>query len=373
MLQKTQGKHAHSYAVIMAGGSGTRLWPLSRKEKPKQFQSFISSKTMIQETFARVANIVPQENIFVSTTKEYKQLVLEQLPEITENRLILEPKPRNTAPAIALVAATIALYDKDAVIATIASDHAIENPEEFNATIDAAFATVTKHRDVLVTVGINPTHPDTGLGYIKMGREFDVTSGKRVFVVDAFKEKPDLKTAEEYLSSWEYLWNAGYFIFAAESFAEWTKRYSPELHQAIEKIIGHKIASTLDEKTLETLYAETPSEPIDTAIVEKLSPDHRLVIPSPLKWSDVGGWENLYSFLREKDGSSMVIRSKHLDLDSKNTLVYGKDKLIVTIGLKDLIIVDTDDTLLIAHRDHISMKIKKLIEKLKDDNKESYL
>lgn len=357
----------------MAGGSGTRLWPLSRKEKPKQFQAFISSQTLIQETFSRVATIVPKENIFVSTTKKYKKLVLSQLPEMAEERLILEPEPRNTAPAIALVAAMIGLHDQDAVIATIASDHAIENPEEFSATIEAAFATVTEHRDVLVTIGINPTRPDTGLGYIKMGQEFATISGKRVFTVDAFKEKPDQRTAEEYLTSWEYLWNAGYFIFAAENFAEWTKKYSPELHQSIAKIIEHKTASTLDEKMLERLYAEAPNEPIDTAIVEKLPARHRLVIPSPLKWNDVGGWGNLYDFLQEKDGTHMVIRSNHVDLGSKNTLVYGKDKLIATIGLSDLIIIETDDTILVAHRDHISMKIKKLIEKLKEEGKESYL
>lgn len=373
MPQKSPEKHIHSYAVIMAGGSGTRLWPLSRKEKPKQFQSFVSSKTLIQETFARIAQTVPQENIFVSTTKKYKKLVLEQLPEITEEKLILEPQQRNTAPAIALVAATIALYDKDAVIATIASDHAIENPEEFGATIEAAFAAVTEHRDALVTVGINPTRPDVSLGYIKMGQEFATISGKRIFVVDAFKEKPDLKAAEEYLSDWEYLWNAGYFIFAAESFAEWTEEYSPALHQAIAKIIDHKVAATLDEKMLERLYAEAPNEPIDTAIVEKLSPEQRLVIPSPLRWNDVGSWGNLYDFLREKDGTHMVIQSNHVDLGSKNTLVYGKDKLIATIGLSDLIIIETDDTILVAHRDHISMKIKKLIEKLKKEGKESYL
>ena len=223
MVQPPSAKHKHSYAVIMAGGSGTRLWPISRQAKPKQFQSFTSLQTMIQETFARVAHVVPQENIFVSTTKNYREMVLAQLPEMTEERLILEPNARNTAPAIALVAATIALVDPAAVIATIASDHAIENPEEFSATINAALILAAGHRDTLITIGINPTHPDTGLGYIKMGEELATVSGKRIFTVAAFKEKPDRKTAEEYLAGWEYLWNAGYFIFAAESFAQWTR------------------------------------------------------------------------------------------------------------------------------------------------------
>ncbi len=373
MAKKIQAKHNHSYVVIMAGGSGTRLWPLSRKKKPKQFQSFISEKTLIQETFDRATQVVPRDNIFVSTTKKYKRLVLEQLPALTENRLLLEPKQRNTAPAIALLAAHIAAYDKDAVIATIASDHAIENPQEFVATIDLGLVTAAKQKDKLIVVGINPTRPDTGLGYIKMGQEFSVVGDRRIFVASAFQEKPDLATAEKYLAGWEYLWNAGYFIFAAASFAKWTKQYAPALHQTIAKIIQLQNSATPDEKTSAVLYAETESEPIDTLIVEKLSPQNRLVIPSSLKWNDVGNWKNLYHFLREKDGSSMVIRGKHLDLDSQNTLVYGNKKLIATIGLSDLVIVDTDDALLIAKRDQVATRIKNLLEKLKEKGEESYL
>lgn len=373
MHQKTEARHNHFYIVIMAGGSGTRLWPLSRQKKPKQFQSFVSSKTLIQETFDRAAQVVPKENIFISTTQKYKSLVLEQLPALSENRLILEPKPRNTAPAIALAAAAIAMYDKDAVIATIASDHAIDNPEEFVKTISLALITVAKNRDKLITVGINPGRPDTGLGYIKIGKEFLATNEGRIFVVDAFKEKPDLATAEKYLSSWEYLWNAGYFIFAAESLAKWTKQHSPSLYRTMEKIIQHKNSSSPDEKTFTLLYEEAPSEPIDTLIVEKLSPEDRLVIPSSLRWNDVGGWENLYGFLSEKNGSKMITRGKHLDIDSKNSLVYGQSKLITTIGLEDIVIVDTDDAILIARRDQVSTKIKKLLEKMKENGEEKYL
>jgi mannose-1-phosphate guanylyltransferase/mannose-6-phosphate isomerase len=363
----------HSYIVIMAGGSGTRLWPLSRQKKPKQFQSFVSSKTLIQETFERAAQVVPKENIFVSTAQKYKSLVLEQLPALTEKRLILEPQPRNTAPAISLTAAAIAMYDKNAVIATIASDHAIDNPEEFVKTISLALVTVAKNRDKLITIGINPARPDTGLGYIKIGKEFLATDDGRIFVVDAFKEKPDLATAEKYLSNWEYLWNAGYFIFAVESFAKWTKQHSPSLHQTIEKIVEYKNSSAPDEKIMETLYEETPNEPFDTLIVEKLSPKDRLVIPSSLRWNDVGGWENLYGFLSEKNGSKMITRGKYLDIDSQNSLIYGHNKLIATIGLEDLVIVDTDDAILIARRDQVSAKIKKLLEKMKKEGEESYL
>lgn len=366
-------KRAHSYAVIMAGGSGTRLWPLSRKAKPKQFQAFTGERTMIQETFERIARVVPRENIFVSTTKNYQSMVLEQLPEMTEQRLLLEPEARNTAPAIALAAALIALIDQEAIIATIASDHAIENPEEFTAVITAGLAAGAKHRDTLITIGINPTHPDTSLGYIKMGEELTTVSGKRVFVVDAFKEKPDAKTAEMYLADWEYLWNAGYFVFSADHFSRWTEQHSPELHQAITKIIARKKTNTLDVETLATLYAQTPNEPIDTLIAEKLAPKERLVIPSALRWSDVGSWGTLFNFLREKNGSHTVTSGQHIDIGSHHILVQGDKRLIATLGLRDIIIVDTPDALLVAHRDHVSGAMKNLIEKIKKEDHQSLL
>ncbi|MGK2848645.1 MAG: mannose-1-phosphate guanylyltransferase [Minisyncoccota bacterium] len=362
--------NAHTYAVIMAGGSGTRLWPLSRKHMPKQFHAFISQQTMIQETFQRVARIVPKDNIFVSTTDQYQALVLEQLPEITPARLIVEPQPRNTAPAIALVAATVAKIDPDAIVATIASDHAIENPEEFETTLRVAYTTLMQYPDKLVTVGINPTHPDTGLGYIKMGKEFATIEEKRIFHIDAFKEKPDLVTAEEYLSNWEYLWNAGYFIFSARQFAQWTHKLTPELYQVITDLT-ESLDQSLEKRSM--LYAHARNEPIDTLIVEKLSAEQRLVIPSALRWSDVGSWSNLHAFLQEKNGTHMISRGQHIDFDSKNILIYGKERLVATIGLKDLIIVDTDDILLVAHRDDISANVKTLLEQLKKTDKNNLL
>lgn len=353
------------FVVIMAGGSGTRLWPLSRKAKPKQFHAFISGKTMLEETWDRVLPLVPIESIFVSTTREYRTLVQETLPKLLPENIIVEPEARNTAPAIALLATLISERHPDAIIATIASDHAIENPEEFQATIQAAFETITHHHDKLVTIGINPTKPDTGLGYIKMGQEQGVIGGKRVFQVDAFKEKPDQATAEKYLASWDYLWNAGYFIFKAATFSKWSKELAPTLSETMETIRSEKKAGTLDDATLAELYHQTPSEPMDILIVEKLAPEERLVIPSPLQWSDVGNWDALYEFLREKSGDHSVTNGNHLDLGSKNILVQSQHRLVATIGVEDLVIVDTPDALLVARRDQVSTDIKKIIEELK--------
>ncbi len=358
----------HHYIVIMAGGSGTRLWPLSRKSKPKQFQSFVSEKTMIEETYDRIKNLVPDSHVFVSTTAQYVSLVLEKIPEISQENIIVEPEARNTAPAIALLSSMIETIDSEAVIATIASDHAIENPEEFRATILAALETVSTHRDKLITIGINPTKPDTGLGYIKMGHELETILGKRIFTVDAFKEKPDHKTAEEYLRSFDYLWNAGYFVFSAKTFAKWTNEFAPELHTIMDEIKSAKTSNTLDDATLRGLYQKTTSEPIEPLIVEKLSPEKRLVIPSSLKWSDVGSWGTLYEFLTEKSGETSVVHGEHVDLGSKNTFVQGNTRLIATIGVEDLVIVDTPDALLVARRDRVSGEIKKLIEELKKDH-----
>lgn len=363
----------HQYIVIMAGGSGTRLWPLSRKSKPKQFQSFVSEKTMIEETYDRVKNLVPEGHIFVSTTTEYRPLVLEKIPQISQENIIVEPESRNTAPAIALVSTMVQILDPEAVIATIASDHAIENPDEFHTTITGALATVTTHPDKLVTIGINPTKPDTGLGYIKMGQEFGNAGGKRIFNVDAFKEKPDQETAEIYLRSFDYLWNAGYFIFSVKTFSDWTNEFASRLAQVMQSIASAHRAGTLDTETLTRLYATADSEPIEPLIVEKLSPEKRLVIPAPLKWSDVGSWGTLYEFLTEKSGNHSVVHGKHIDLGSKNLFVQGNNRLIATIGIEDLIIVDTPDALLIARRDQVSGEIKKLIEKLKDQNRHDLL
>lgn len=364
---------SHHYIVIMAGGSGTRLWPLSRKSTPKQFQAFVSEKTMIEETFDRVKNLVPNNHIFVSTTAAYAPLVLEKIPEISQNNIIVEPEARNTAPAMALVATMVHALDSEAVVATIASDHAIENPDEFCTTIKAAFSVVSAHSDRLVTVGINPTKADTGLGYIRMGQEFETVGGKRIFTVAAFKEKPDRETAEQYLRSFDYLWNAGYFIFSTETFSTWTETFAPELHAIMNEIAEAKKSEILTDTLLMKLYRKTASEPIEPLIVEKLSPETRLVIPSALQWSDVGNWQTLYEFLTHKSGQDSIIHADHLDIGSKNLLVHGDKRLIATIGVEDLIIIDTPDALLIARRDQVSGDMKKLIEKLKDQDRSNLL
>jgi mannose-1-phosphate guanylyltransferase len=354
--------HNNFYAVIMAGGTGTRLWPVSRKEKPKQFQKFTSSKTMIQETFERVAKVVLKENIFVSTTADYKSLVLEQLPEISDKQLLIEPSARGTAAAIALVAKSIYKLNPEAIVATVASDHAIKNVDEFVTVITVALEAAEKNKDKLVTVGINPTYPDTGMGYLKMGKEFS-NGQRRIFYVDSFQEKPDQETAEKYLAGWEYLWNASYFIFSAEKFLEWTRKYTP-------KIIN--VLNIVDEKERLEKYNLLDNVPIDTALVEKMDSENRLVVPSELLWSDVGNWGSLFDFFKDSLKSEMIVKGNHIDSGSKNCLVYSEDKLVATIGLKDIIIVETNDAILVANKNQVS-EVKHIIEKLRKEGKHLYL
>jgi mannose-1-phosphate guanylyltransferase len=362
-------RNNHRYTVIMAGGVGTRLWPLSRIRKPKQFQSFLSEKTLIQETFIRAQTTVPAEHIFVSTGQRYAALVQEQLPLISSKQLIIEPLAKNTAPAIIYIAAVLAHQDPDALVATLASDHAIENPEEFTRAINLAFETIESNSDALTTIGINPTKPDTNYGYIRMGEEVSQTEQNRVFRIDTFKEKPDRATAEQYLASWEYLWNAGYFIFRAAAVRKWVSEYAPEFLSFADNLSEALTEGTLSNERLMELFSTVQSAPIDTVLAERLPEKKRFVIPTTLEWNDIGGWHTLYTFLSERHLANQIVRGPHIDLASKNCFIHGEKRLIVTAGLRDIVIVDTEDALLVADRETLSQNMKELLLQLPEEKR----
>lgn len=356
-------------AVIMAGGSGTRLWPLSRQSKPKQFYPFLSEKTLLQETYERVKTVVDPDHIFVSTGEQYVALVREQLPEVKSNQLLVEPASRNTGIAILLVTLLLAKRFPQAVIATIASDHAIGNPKEFTAFLRSAFLAAEEEK-VIVTLGINPTRPETGFGYIKMNGEGKTFAGKRSFFVEAFREKPDEKTAAEYLRGFEYLWNAGYFIFRARVMLEFAEKHAGKTLEKIERMVREREEQTLSPEGFREAYEELENVAIEPLIIEKLASKERLVLPAALEWSDVGNWNTFYGFLKDENGKDLVTLGRHLDLGSRGTLVHGGKRLITTLNVKDLVIIDTEDVLLVADRESVGTDIKILLEQLKKDESE---
>jgi mannose-1-phosphate guanylyltransferase len=358
----------HFYAVIMAGGSGSRLWPMSRQASPKQFQKLVGDKTLIQETYERVKKVVPTGQIYVATIERYKDLVTEQLPEVPSERIFLEPATRNTAPAFGLIAYKLHQKDPQAIVATVASDHVVKNSSEFVKTFKVAFEIVAQNNGYLGTVGINPDKPDTNYGYIKMGDEHSAVAGKKVFKVEAFVEKPDLKTATVYLKSWQYLWNASYFFWRVKDMITWLEKYQAKTARGLKKIVA--LDAEEDGNAIAKLYRSFDSEPIDTAVVEKL--DKILVIPADLGWSDVGNWGTLYDVLSSNFESQVISKGHHIDHDSKNILVYAQDKMIATVGLKDIMIIDTQDAILVIDK-HRAADVKKLLDRIKVDGKHLYL
>jgi len=350
----------------MAGGSGTRLWPMSRKDKPKQFQKFSSQKSLLQETYDRIKDLVPKENIYVSLTSDVVDGAREQLPRILKDNFIIEPEAKNTAPATGLAAAKIFLLNPNAIIATVASDHTIEKVGNYQQAINHFFDFVKKNPKYLAAIGIKPTRPDTGFGYIKVGKKIE---GSNLYQVEQFVEKPNLETAKKYLASGNYLWNGCYFAFHAGELLKVFSKYEPNIYRGLKNIL--KAFGQKDEaKIIQDEYANFEKVPIDTAIAEKY--DKLAVIPADMEWSDVGTWASLYDLLSKREKEHTISQGHHIGIDNKNCLIYGGDKLLATVGLEDIIIVDTPDVTLVCNKNK-SQDVKKLIDKLKEEGKSSYL
>ena len=352
------------YPVILCGGSGTRLWPVSRQQHPKQFISLFNDKSMLQNTVER---LLPSESapIFICN-EEHRFIVAEQTRElgVSPNTILLEPVGRNTAPAIALAAFKLVAEDADAVMMVLASDH--------NITDDVAFHEATEHaialaeQDYLATFGIVPRSPHTGYGYIKKGDGVKDTVANQVA---EFVEKPDEATAQGYLDSGQYLWNSGMFCFKASVYLDALKQYRPDIYQACEKAMAN-VANDLDFTRIDQQAFEAcPDESIDYAVMEHTSDG--VVVPLDAGWSDVGSWSALWGEL-DKDDQGNAIVGDVICEQSENCLVKGSDRLVTTIGLKDVVIVDTPDALLVADKRQ-SEQVKTIVNQLKANDRQEYV
>jgi len=332
----------NTYVAIMAGGVGSRFWPASREERPKQFLDILGvGKSLIRLTFERFLKLCPAEHIFIVTNKQYAGLVKEHLPELGDNQILTEPSRNNTAPCIAYTAFKLRALDPQANLVVAPSDHVILKEEAFIDTLQKGLA-FTAREDALLTLGIQPTRPDTGYGYIEVGQE---PSGEGPRPVSAFREKPDRATAEEYLAKGNYYWNAGIFVWRVESLLRAFERHAGEIHRILGE--GANRYNTPGEQAfIDQAYPTTPSISVDYAIMEKA--DNVYTIPSDFGWSDLGTWASLYAESPKNEDGNVLQGNRIHTVDAKDSLLRAPaDKLLVVGGLEDYIVVDEGDVLLI--------------------------
>jgi len=348
--------------VIMAGGTGSRLWPLSRKLFPKQFLKVATENTMIQETLLRLSGLETAQPLTICN-EEHRFIVAEQLREINElGTIILEPVGRNTAPAIALAALTELNKGNDPILLVLAADHVIENTDEFQRVVknSAELAEAGK----LVTFGIVPSHAETGYGYIRQGKAVAGTSG---FNVAEFVEKPDLDTANSYLESGDYLWNSGMFMFKASRYVEELTKFNPEIITVCKKALAHTSTDLDFVRVDETEFTQCPDDSIDYAVMEPLcraeDSESVVVVPLDAEWNDIGSFSAIWD-LKDKDENGNVHQGDVLSHSSTNSLVIAEQKLVATVGVDNIIVVETKDSILVANKDNVQ-DVKKIVEQLK--------
>ena len=345
--------------IIMAGGSGTRLWPMSRQLSPKQFLSIDSEKSMLQTTLMRLRSIEHCTPTIVCN-EEHRFIVAEQLrgENSYQSNILLEPVAKNTAPAVAMAAFQAVKNGQDPLLLILASDHIIKDETQFLDSIRQAQGLAVKNK--LVTFGVAPTSAETGYGYIKAGSEFE-----QAFSVEQFVEKPDSETAEKYLASNKYYWNSGMFMFKASVFLNELEKYRPDIFNACSIANETQKIGQDFVRVNKDAFNAIPAESIDYAVMEHTR--EAVVVPMMAKWSDVGSWSSLWD-IQEKDSSGNVISGDVMAIDTRNSYVSSEDKLVATIGLEDVIIVDTKDALLVASKNEVQ-KVKQIVERLNNENR----
>jgi mannose-1-phosphate guanylyltransferase len=352
------------YAVIMAGGVGSRFWPRSKKSTPKQLLKIFGSSTMIQETADRLNGIVDTNNIYVITNRIQKPEIVKQLPQIPRENIIEEPFGRNTAPCIGLASIIISQKSKDAVLITLPADHIIKDIEEFQGTLRNA-ANFAYESGGLVTIGITPTRPETGYGYIQIDERL-VTDN--IYKVYTFAEKPNYATAVRFLESGDFLWNSGMFIWRADSILDQIKIFLPDLYEGLEEI-RNDLGTDSFETTLTNVYGKVRSISIDYGIMEKSKKVY--LTKGKFSWSDVGSWEEVYQ-LSDKNENGNVIEGEVFTEMTVDSYIYSPDKFTAVIGAENLIVINTEKALLICRRDK-AQEVRKVVDYLKIHKLTDYL
>lgn len=353
------------YAILMAGGVGSRFWPVSTQEYPKQFHDMLGTgDTLIQKTFNRLSELIPKENIFILTNERYNNLVLEQLPDVTKRQVVLEPAMRNTAPCILYASLKIQKENPNAVMIVAPSDHWIEDENAFTQNVKQTFE-FCEQNDALMTLGIQPTFPNTGYGYI----EFDKSSNQDIKPVSQFREKPDYETAKSFIAQGNFLWNAGIFMWSAKSVIKAFKSNQPELYSLFETGI-EAYNTDLEDGFIQENYAKAENISVDYAIMEKS--ENVFVLPATFDWNDLGTWGSLYDKLNKDSDNNAVVNAKTLTEDATGNMIRSKkDKIVVVDGLKDYIIVDKDEVLLIFPKAK-EQDIKNVLQNVKEKFGETY-
>jgi mannose-1-phosphate guanylyltransferase len=361
---------ANVFAVIMAGGVGARFWPRSREKTPKQLLEIVGQGTMIQNTLKRLEGVVDNKRVFIVTNRVQKALVIKQLPTVPPQNILVEPVSRNTAPCIGLAALFINRIDPHGVMIVLPADHAIEDVEEFQRVLRLAIEVAEDSRRP-VTIGIQPTWPETGYGYIQFVDEEDGKNkyfSRGVYKAKTFAEKPNLETAERFLASGDFLWNSGMFLWRVDVILDEIRRHLPELHEGLMKLDG-VLGTDKFLSTLELVFGVIRGISIDYGIMEKA--EDVLVIKGTFGWSDVGSWDEVYR-IAEKDEKGNCTSGQVILKDTSDSLVFSNDRLVAAVGVDDLIIVTTEDAVLICRKGK-SQEVKEIVDHLKRRQLDEYL
>jgi mannose-1-phosphate guanylyltransferase len=360
----------HYYAIIMAGGGGTRLWPLSRQARPKQLLHLMDEGSLFQIAVNRLNGILPLERIFVVTVADLTPELKAQCPAIPDENFIIEPMPRGTASVVGLGAVALQHHDPQAVIAVLTADHFIGNVERYHQLLSAAY--LAAQDDYLVTLGIAPNRPATGYGYIQTGEHLGGYGGLEVFRVLRFKEKPNETQARAMLASGDHAWNSGMFVWKTQNILAEFERQMPELAAQLSTIAAGW-GTPQETDIISHIWPTIQPQTIDYGIMEGAR--QVVVIPAPeLDWKDVGTWDSLFEVISPNKDGNIVIGGQHIGLDTRGSLVYmnQEHRLIVTIGVEDLVVVDTGDVLLVCRKDQ-AQKVRQVVSQLKESNHQSYV